>query len=226
MHYGKFLRSCLVVIAGLSVEISLNAMGVDLDEQLESAVDHDNAKEVTRLLAEGANALAIDASNGTFLHRAAVCGSAQCMDIFIKAGVKVDAVNISGNTAAYLAAAFGHAKCLKKLVDAKAMVNYYNSVTFRTALYAAADKGHADCMKILLDADADPFLCEQWGSNAVDKVFGRGDEACIQALMDHYFDRQLEVPIEIAERFLDFKLHKKNLIQKTEKMESKEELVD
>jgi ankyrin repeat protein len=123
-------------------------------ESLHDAVIIEDANDLKRLIASGADVNAMDENGQTPLHVAASRGSKKMVELLIEKGARTEAKNISGQTALYDAVELRKVEIVKLLLalgaDSRTIMTSGN-----TALHAAAAKGYQDIAELLLAHDAD-----------------------------------------------------------------------
>jgi cytohesin len=118
------------------------------------AAESGNAKEVSRLLADGADVNAKDKNGNTPLHAAAHQGDRDVAELLIAKGAEIGARGIDEITPLYEAARQNHPEVAGLLIAKGADVNARTKSGY-TPLQIAAENGNPDVAKVLLDHGAD-----------------------------------------------------------------------
>ena len=123
---------------------------------------------VARVLIEnGANVNATHSLDGTPLHKAAIRGPVEMVELLMKAGADIHARSIrNGPTPLHSAAMSGNADIVRMLIKAGSKVDSGKL----TPLCVAAQRGRLDVIKVLLAAGANPNSTDRpplnWASDA------------------------------------------------------------
>ena len=119
-------------------------------------------------------------------------GELQAVVKWLRKGGAVDALGsaltedgrVSNFTLLSAAAAYGHLEMVRELLKRGASVDLLaNLGTTTTALMGAAANGHLSTLLLLLQHSANPDLPNIEGHTALMLAAGRGQEACVQALL-------------------------------------------
>ena len=129
--------------------------------QLFAAVKSADADAVARLLAQGADANAVEPDGTNALHWAVHRDSPALVKLLIAAGVDVKAANRYGVTPLKLACINGNAAMAEILLEAGADANT-TSAEGETVLMAAARTGNPDLVRVLLARGAEVNGKESW----------------------------------------------------------------
>ena len=136
------------------------------DEQFMEAVEAEDAAEVARLLAAGANPNAEDSRGNAALARAARDGQLEIVQLLLEGGADVNSTGTFGlgtdDAAITLAATYGHLAIIELLITHGADVNQEDSEYGVTAIGAAAWYNHDDVVRLLLEKGADPNWVSDW----------------------------------------------------------------
>lgn len=125
----------------------------DVVNQIIYAIYHNDAKLLKRLYAQFEHKFFISANKQNFLRLAALCGSAESIDLLLKAGAKAD-----DNEALCYAASQNQADCIMLLLDAGARVDNLNLARKPedNPLFVAISNSSIRALQILLIYGADP----------------------------------------------------------------------
>jgi len=119
------------------------------------AVYRNDAVEVKRLIAAGADVNAQNDYGSTPLSEAAVAGNAEVIDRLLKAGANVDAANADGQTALMIVARTSNVEAAKLLLKRGAKVDQRETWRNQTALMWAAAEGQPAMVRLLIKSGAD-----------------------------------------------------------------------
>jgi ankyrin repeat protein len=125
------------------------------------------------------------------LHRAAIDGHLNCINLLLEAGANVHEKSFQGNTALHYASLHGWSECVTTLLRYKADVNEINNNGW-TALHKASWRGCRNCIVILLDHGADPNQKNNKGQMPCDCA--RNDD--IKNLIETYNSDPIKEPVE------------------------------
>jgi uncharacterized protein len=131
------------------------AASADGTTPLHWAVYHNDAADVDRLLAAGADANARNDYGSTPLSEAAVIGNAAVIRSLLKAGANVESANADGQTALMIVARSNHVEAARMLLKARAKVNARESWRGQTALMWAAAQSQPEMVALLIKHGAD-----------------------------------------------------------------------
>ncbi len=128
----------------------------DRSTPLQWAVFHNDATEVKRLLAGGANVAEPNAYGVTPMQLAAETANAAIIEMLLKAGANAESPNAEGQTALMSVARTGNVDAAKLLLKRGAKVNAAEQFGGQTALMWAAARRHPQMVELLLANGADP----------------------------------------------------------------------
>jgi hypothetical protein len=138
-------------------------------------------KDVTRMLAGGADPNERTQNGRTAIMSAAGAGYADVVKALIEAGADVNAKDNDGDTALHDTALQGRAELARLLIGAGADVNAPNN-SGETPLMLAARKGFADYVRTLLASGADANAKDNKGRSAIDYAEEEGRTDVVNAL--------------------------------------------
>ena len=171
-------RCCAVAV------LAVLFMGaVERDSALVAAVKLNDAAAVRRVLQSKVDVNAPTNDGATALHWAAERGSADIVDLLIRAGAQAEARNVYGVTPLAVASAHGNAAIIERLLTAGANPNQ-TLAEDETPLMAAARTGRVDALKALLARGADVNAQEKYrGQTALMWAASEGHADAIRALV-------------------------------------------
>ena len=136
------------------------------------------------LMSQGADLEAKDSSGQRLLHRAAIQGCTDIMDMLLERQVDLDATsNDYKRTALHWASVHGHYKIAKALLARHAQVDARDKGK-RTVLSLAASNGDESLVRLLLDAGADIDARDAYGGTPLYRAAESGNHAATRILLD------------------------------------------
>ncbi len=165
----------------LSFGLNAQEEAADPSSELIDAVRGGQAKDVTRLLAAGADANTKTDGGMPIVAIAAMKGPVAIADALVKAGADLAAKDKAGATALMYAAQFGQNDIVKALIAAGANVNAADNIGW-TPLIRAAVGENAEAITALLAAGADKNATDFFKRTALQVAEGRGLEDVVAAL--------------------------------------------
>jgi ankyrin repeat protein len=157
-------RPWLVIFGWLALAAlpsSVDAAPPPSSTQLVEAVKHGDADVVAQLLAQGADANAVESDGTSALHWAVHRDNPALVKLLIAAGADVTAANRYGVTPLKLASINRNAATAEILLEAGADANT-TSAEGETVLMAAARTGNPDLVRVLIARGADVNATEKW----------------------------------------------------------------
>ena len=139
----------------LDKRVDVNAPQPDGTTALHWAAYHDDLDLAKRLLASGANALAVNRYGVTPLALACTNGNAAMIERFLDAGASANATLPGGETMLMTAARTGRVEAVRLLLARGADVHAKEPRRGQTALMWAAAEGHVETIEELIKAGAD-----------------------------------------------------------------------
>jgi ankyrin repeat protein len=135
------------------------------DAPVADAAMRGDVEAVRALLKQGADVNAAQGDGMTALHWAAERGSAEIVQLLVRAGATLDPrTRNAGYTPLHLASRGGHVDAVRALLQAKSDPAIATESGAATALHLAAVSGSAPTVQLLLDHGADPNTREaEWG---------------------------------------------------------------
>jgi uncharacterized protein len=133
----------------------VNQRSSDGTTALHWAVYHDDVALVERLLADGANAKAMNDYGATPMSEAAVVGNVQVLAKLLAAGADVESPNSDGQTALMIVARTSNVEAARLLLSRRARVNAREQWRGQTALMWAAAEAQPAMVKLLIERGAD-----------------------------------------------------------------------
>jgi ankyrin repeat protein len=164
----KFL---LFLIAAVSFAADLSPDGAT---PLHWAADSDDAVQVEKLLAAGANPNVKDRYGFTPLYFAATNGSAAIVQKLLKAGADANFADSGGETALMSAVRSGNIDAVKALLVAGASVKAKDSVSQETALMWAARSNNTAAIPLLVEFGAEVNAATRKGKTPAPRPPGAG----------------------------------------------------
>ena len=160
----------------------------DIDSRLFNASFDGDLREVTAMIAEGAdvNWAAVDQQRGTPLIVASQRGHLAVVNALIAARAAVDRSTSQGCTALLVAADNGFDAIVECLIRVAGASVHHVNVEGRTALHYAAQNGHVRVVRVLLRAGANPNF-ESTDGQRVSPLYlasNKGHLAIVEALID------------------------------------------
>jgi ankyrin repeat protein len=151
------LAMLLLLGAGACVFAADDATKPDPDgtTPLHWAVYRNDAAEVKRLIAAGADVNAHNDYNATPLSEAAVTGNVEVIRRLLAAGANVNATNADGQTPLMVLARSSNVEAAKLLLDRGADVNQREAWRGQTALMWAAAEGQPEMVRLLVRRGAE-----------------------------------------------------------------------
>lgn len=165
MIINKFKISLFIITTFLCFTSSLTRADEKLDEQLLRAVNLNDAREVSALIAKGANPNYVSYKT-PLISRAAESGYAQIVQVLIDAKADINALDDYGESAVMRAARSEKPEVLSLLVKAKAELNTQNA-RGENALIMAATNHSPAMVKDLVNGGANVTLKTTDGNTAV-----------------------------------------------------------
>jgi len=145
----RVLISTLVLALAVSLsQFGAGQTGANLDYQMIQAAYNNDVALAQQALAKGANIETRTKDNETPLIVAAICGSTDALDFFLRRGANVEAKASDGSTALMSAAEFGDPDPVKLLLAKGANVNVRDN-DGHTALYFATKEGNTEVVNLL-----------------------------------------------------------------------------
>lgn len=143
-----------------------------------------NAKQLEKILREGANPNERDFSFNSALHLASAADQADCVNLLLQYGAEWQALNNKGKSSLHEAAANGALSAATVLLEAGADAN---SVMDRkiTPLHAASWNGHLDMVLYLVSVGADINAANEDGNTCLHFAAGNGQIKIVKALIQH-----------------------------------------
>ncbi len=149
---------CAVLLAGNALADNApagDAREADGSTPLQWAVYRDDAAEVKRLLAAGANAGDANAYGVTAMELAGETGNTAVLKLLLAAGADVESPGTEGQTVLMSIARTGNVEAAKLLIKHGANVNAVERFGGQTALMWAAARHHPEMVKLLAAKGAD-----------------------------------------------------------------------
>lgn len=145
---------------------------INTGEQLSSASIHEAAlngdlENLTDLLEKGTNINSKDPDNRTALMYAAFNGHTEIIRLLLDKGAVVNVFDSYGRTPLMMASSGPFPEAVKLLLDFKADPNVADKEEHFSALMFAAAEGQLEVVKILLENNANPFLKDVDGDDAM-----------------------------------------------------------
>ena len=185
---GKFFFA-----AGLMLGVSLCQQPVALAgvyEDVRWAAEDNNATDMAKLLAKGADPNTPDAQGNTLLMVAVRNKNAEIVDLLIKAGARLNLrnkyvkgaeINHKGWNPLLYAAIAGHTKIVQLLLEGGAKANSISD-NGSTPLMMAARGNYVDTAKVLLENGADPNIRNELGKTALDWALSKDHQEVAELL--------------------------------------------
>ena len=179
-------RNYLILLACLLVAFPVVAQEDTESEEdtsmaLVDAVREADARQVSSLLDDGADASTLTDTELPVLAYAAMKGEQDIAEALIGAGADLNAKDRAGATPLMYAAQFGHNEVLAALIEAGADINATDNIGW-TPLIRAAVGGNAEGAQALLDAGADKSKADFFDRTASTIAQGRGSQEVIDIL--------------------------------------------
>jgi ankyrin repeat protein len=149
------VAACLFGALLSGAAFAATAPGPDGSTPLQWAVYQNDAAEVKRLLASGANAREANAYGVTPMALAAETGNAALIQMLLAAGADVESPSGEGQTALMSVARTGNVEAAKLLIKHGARVNATEQFGGQTALMWAAARRHPEMVQLLASRGAD-----------------------------------------------------------------------
>jgi hypothetical protein len=146
----------------------------ELDQALIQAAGNGDAEAVTRLLGQGADVTASDASGRTGLIVAAYRNHLEVARILVEAGADVNTKDASQQSAFLIATSDGYVELLRLTLGAGADVHATDSYN-GTGLIRAADRGHVEIVRELLRTEMNVNHVNRLGWTALLEAIILGD---------------------------------------------------
>lgn len=160
-----------------------------LDLQLTEAAQRGDAKELSRLIGQGALVNAPDAWGSTPLLIAAREGRVEAARVLLRAGAEPDGRG-GGMTPLAAAALRGHAPLVRVLLRAGARVDA-TGLSGQTPLVLALQQGHLACVQLLLEAGANTRVSDRAGDSPLVMAINQGRDDLLALLLRHGTDPNL-----------------------------------
>lgn len=147
----------LLTLAGMALcmRVALAELAPDGSTPLQWAVYHDDAGEVQKLLAAGADVKATNAYGVNAMQLAGETANPAIIQMLLKAGADVESPNAEGQTALMSVARAGNVEAATLLIKRGANVNATEHFGGQTALMWAAARHHPEMVELLASKGAD-----------------------------------------------------------------------
>jgi ankyrin repeat protein len=143
-------------------------------EQLMRAVKSNNAAQVAKLIAEGAEVSRADAGGDSPLIMAAYKGYTEIVKLLLEAGAEVTALDPGMKATALHAAAYaGHADAARLLIAHGIDINAQGPYNGYTALHDAIWQNNIDAARVIIESGADLSLRSNQGETPLEMARGR-----------------------------------------------------
>ncbi|KAA0148137.1 hypothetical protein FNF27_04422 [Cafeteria roenbergensis] len=154
-----------------------------------AAVQADDAREVARLLAEGAPANWHNHlwTNSTALHIAALAGRREILRLLLDHGADTEAKSDGGARTLLWAVDSGDVEIIRLLLDRGAKVDAKNRTDW-TALHQAAERGQLEIVRLLLDRGADLAARTTGGVSPLHSAAAHGRQEVARLLLERGAD--------------------------------------
>jgi ankyrin repeat protein len=153
----------------------------------EAALGGDLA-QVSLLLDSGAKADTLDLDRRTALMYAAYNGNTNIMKVLISRGASVNLRDINGRTALMMASSGPFQYAVKFLLENYADPDLTDSTDHYSALMYAASEGQLEVVRILLAGNANPFLKDVDGDDAL-AFARRNNHGDVASLLQKFMDK-------------------------------------
>jgi serine/threonine protein kinase len=171
-----------LIMTGLLIYL-VNLTRAPRQDSLSTVASRGRYKDVTRMLAAGADPNERTQNGRTAIMSASSAGYADVVRALIEAGADVNAKDNDGDTPLHDTALQGRAEIAKLLIGAGAEVNAPNNLG-ETPLMLAAKRGFADYVRTLLTARADANARDNKGKSAQEYAEEEGRADVIHALTE------------------------------------------
>lgn len=151
------------------------------------AAEVGNAKEIRRMLADGAPVYTKAKSGRTPLHDAVFQGNKDVAELLVAKGADVNAKDDSASTPLHYAAAAGRKDLVELLVAKGADINAKNN-TGVSPLYLAAKFDRAEAAELLITRGADVNTRTKSGYTPLFIAATEGNQQVVKVLLDHGAD--------------------------------------
>jgi len=142
-----------------------------------------NSDNVKHLLSQGADPNFKGDKSRTPLHRAAIFGCDDQLDMLFAADGSLDTRDEDGETPLHIAAREGHLQAVKQLVALGANINA--SSDYGAPLDRAALRGHTEVIRFLLEHGAIAASQRYWGRTPLHEAARMGHTDAVKLLLDH-----------------------------------------
>jgi ankyrin repeat protein len=167
---------------------SLAWYGDTLVTPLHLAAMKGHADCVRELLAIGANPHIQDNKGDSAVHKAALAGSEECLELLLPAvGTVQNDFNTNGYSPLHVAAGKGFTRCVRMLLQYQADVNHIggNSPLQVTPLLAAVVAGMTETARTLIEAGAHVMLAVDAGNTAIHSAAQEGYAELLELLLQN-----------------------------------------
>jgi len=181
----KYLMNITVIgLTVLMMGSGLQAMNVNLQDQLLIAVRQGNKTKVKELIKLGAQINWTDIGHTTPLTAAAFHGQAAIVQLLLEKNANVNMANAQGATPLIVAAQNGHLKIVQILLEYGANINQQEaSINNLYALFYAASRGHDKIVQLLLKKGANANLASGRGETSLMTAAREGKLESVKALL-------------------------------------------
>ncbi len=169
------MKAWLLVLAGMAAfAADVSAPAVDGTTPLHWAVDSDDAAQVDKLLAGGANPNAKDRYGFSPLYFACTNGNGAIVQKLLKAGADPNFADVGGETALMTAVRSGSLEAVRALLVAGASVKAKDGVSGQTALMWAARTNNTAAIPLLVEYGAEVNASTRKGKTPAVRPPGAG----------------------------------------------------
>lgn len=139
-----------------------------LKEELLTATNNGDLKEVINLVNQGANVNTPNNKGSTVLHLAARNGNYDVAKVLLDHGANINTKDNFGLTVCHYVAIAGNLEFLSYLIERGADMNILGGDYNRSALHLAANNARLDCVALLIEQGADLDIKDSKGQTALD----------------------------------------------------------